>query len=233
MEHALQTEGQELRLATQDTPNPPTFLASKETELVEYIDWDPEDKRNPYMWPKWRKWLITITVCWICILCGLPAGSYGSGNTQIGDVVNIHGDEQSTYLYFATTSWNVGAAVFPLFVVPLSEIFGRISIYFGSYIVFLIFLVPSAVAQNFQTLVVTRFFGGGASSTAINIIGGTITDLFLTDADRSLPMSIFGLSSVAGIALGPWFGGLIAEPKGWRWIFWIQLIIDGGFLPIF
>ncbi|ODQ49831.1 MFS general substrate transporter [Saitoella complicata NRRL Y-17804] len=224
MEHALQTEGQELRLATQDTPNPPTFLASEETELVEYIDWDPGDKRNPYMWPKCRKWLITITVCWIGILCGLPAGSYGSGNTQIGDVVNIHGHEQSTYLYFATTSWNVGAAV---------EIIGRIPIYFGSYIVFLIFLVPSAVAQNFQTLVVTRFFGGGASSTAINIIGGTITDLFLTDADRSLPMSIFGLSSVAGIALGPWFGGLIAEPKGWRWIFWMQLIIDGGFLPIF
>lgn len=40
-----------------------------------------------------------------------------------------------------------------------------------------IWLIPSATAPNFATLIVTRFFGGGASSVSINIVGGTITGM--------------------------------------------------------
>jgi MFS family permease len=79
------------------------------------------------------------------------------------------------WLYWATASWNVGAAVFPLLFVPLTENTGRMPGYFGAYILFLIWLIPSATAPNFATLIVTRFFGGGASSVSINIVGGTIT----------------------------------------------------------
>lgn len=87
----------------------------------------------------------------------------------------------------------------------------------ASYIVFLIFLLPSALAQNFATLVITRFFGGGASSVSINIVGGTITDIWKTDKDRSVPMSIFGMTSVVGIALGPFIGSAIQRNMNWRW----------------
>ncbi|KAL1643906.1 hypothetical protein SLS58_004580 [Diplodia intermedia] len=103
----------------------------------------------------------------------------------------------------------------------------------GSYIMFLIWMVPSAVAKNFATLIVTRFFDGGFSSVSINIVGGTITDIWRGDRDRSLPMSIFGLTSVVGIALGPFIGSAIAANMYWRWIYYIQLIFDGGCLPLF
>lgn len=100
----------------------------------------------------------------------------------------------------------MGAALFPLIFVPLSELSGRMSGYFVSYIILCIFLIPSALAKNFQTVAVARFFGGGASSVSINIVGGTITDLFYSAEDRSPAMACFGFTSVVGIALGPFIG---------------------------
>ena len=106
------------------------------------------------------------------ILTGLPAGAYGAASDQMSRAWHI--DQSSfPYLSFALVSWNMGAAVFPLVFVPLTENTGRMPGYFASYIIFLIFLIPSATASNFATIVVTRFFGGGASSVAINIVGGT------------------------------------------------------------
>lgn len=68
---------------------------------------------------------------------------------------------------------------------------------------------------------------------AINIVGGTITDIWKGDKERSLPMSIFGMTSVVGIALGPFVGGAIQTGLEWHWIYWIQIIVDAGLLPFF
>ena len=144
-------------------------------------------------------------------------------------------------LYWATASWNVGAALFPLLFVPLTENTGRMPGYFIGYIVFELFLFGSAFADNFATIVVTRFFGGGASSVAINIVGGSISDIWKGDKARSLPMSLFGFTSVAGIALGPFVGSAIVQIRKpdvgldarWRWIYYIQIIYNAALIPIF
>ncbi|CZR57290.1 related to multidrug resistant protein [Phialocephala subalpina] len=109
---------------------------------------------------------------------------------------------------------------------------GRMPGCFGVYIIFFIFLVPCGVAQNFETMVVCRFFGGGASSVAINIVGGTISDVWKGAQQRSLPMALFGTTSVIGIALGP-FGGAITTHLSFHWIYWILSISIGAFLPVF
>ncbi|KAF2144144.1 uncharacterized protein K452DRAFT_246347 [Aplosporella prunicola CBS 121167] len=200
---------------------------------VEIVDWNgPNDPENPFNWSKKRKWLITITTCFISILTGLPAGAYGGGNDQMEKQFNIS-EDNFPWLFWATTSWNIGAAVFPLVFVPLTEQTGRMPGYFASYILFLIWLLPSAFAPNFATLIVTRLFGGGASSVSINIVGGTIADVWKGDRARSIPMSIFGMTSVIGIALGPFIGSAIAANMNWRWIYYIQLAFDGGCLPLF
>lgn len=105
--------------------------------------------------------------------------------------------------------------------------------YFVSYIIFIIFLFPSAWANGLATMIVTRFIGGGASSVSINIVGGSIADIWKGAKDRSLPMSIFGMTSVVGIALGPFIGGAIQRNLNWRWIYIIQIIFNAGCLPIF
>ncbi|KAK8865569.1 hypothetical protein IAR55_000713 [Kwoniella newhampshirensis] len=202
----------------------------------EIVNWHgAEDPDNPFNWSPKYKWLITITTCFISILTGLPAGAYSAGNTYMEQDFGISQDRQP-WLTWGTTSWNIGAAVFPLLFVPLTENSGRMSGYFISYIIFLIFLVPSGIATDFATMITTRFFGGGASSVAINIVGGTIADIWKGPAERSVPMSIFGMTSVVGIALGPFVGGAIQTNEttiDWHWIYWIQLIFDGAMLPVF
>ncbi|OGE47771.1 hypothetical protein PENARI_c037G05486 [Penicillium arizonense] len=198
--------------------------------------WDgPDDPENPFNWGMKYKWLLTITVCFISILTGLPAGTYGSGNDWMEKEFNVQ-NSPFPNLYWATTSWNMGAAFWPLIFVPLTESSGRMPGYFVAYIILVISLFPSAFAKNFATLVVTRFFGGGASSVSINIVGGSISDVWLGEHARSLPMSIFGFTSVVGIALGPFIGSAIVQiPKSepWRWIFYIQIIYNAALIPVF
>lgn len=223
----------------------------KESDDKEVIEFEENDEDNPFNWPKWRKWVITITVCFISILTGLPAGAYGAGNAGMQKQFHI---SQSPFpnLYWATTSWNMGSALFPLFFVPLTESTGRMIGYFASYIMFVAWLFGQAFAQNFATMVVVRFFGGGASSIVINCVGGTITDIWGTAGERSFPMSLYGMTSVVGIALGPFIGGAIQRNLDWRWyvfispllcsvkliavgdrIYYIQIAFNGGCLPIF
>ncbi|KAK6600063.1 major facilitator superfamily transporter [Botrytis cinerea] len=206
----------------------------RNTDGTLLYDWDGEnDPRNPFNWSRLLKWRLTIAVLIVSILFGLPAGAYGAGNDEMSALFNVS-NSGFPYLFFATTSWNVGAAVFPLLFVPLTETSGRMPGYFGAYIVFLIFLIPCGVAQNFETMVVCRFFGGGASSVAINIVGGTISDVWKGPQQRSLPLSLFGTTSVIGIALGPFVGGAITSTYlSFRWIYWVLLIITGGLLPVF
>lgn len=208
---------------------------------MEIHNWDgPDDKDNPFNWSPTYKWVLTVTVCFVSILTGLPAGSYGSGNDWMAPLWNVQNDPFPN-LYWATTSWNMGAAVFPLLFVPLTENTGRMPGYFIGYIVFELFLFGSAFADNFATIVVTRFFGGGASSVAINIVGGSISDIWKGDKARSLPMSLFGFTSVAGIALGPFVGSAIVQihkpsvglESPWRWIYYIQIIYNAALIPVF
>lgn len=208
---------------------------------VEVLNWDgQDDPENPFNWSLKYKWFLTVTVCFISILTGLPAGSYGAGNSYYSSLFNVQ-DEPFPNLYWATASWNVGAALFPLVFVPLTENTGRMPGYFAAYIIFELFLFGSAFANNFATLVVTRFFGGGASSVSINIVGGSISDVWKGDKARSLPMSLFGFTSVAGIALGPFVGSAIVQIRKpnvgldapWRWIYYIQIIYNAALIPLF
>ncbi|CAO2652734.1 Nn.00g021450.m01.CDS01 [Neocucurbitaria sp. VM-36] len=213
----------------------------KDGKEVQLHTWNgPDDPDNPFNWSFKYKWILTITVCFVSILTGLPAGSYGAGNEYMASRFAVQ-NEPFPNLYWATCSWNVGAALFPLVFVPLTENTGRMPGYFVAYIIFELFLFGSAFADNFATLVVTRFFGGGASSVSINIVGGSISDVWKGDRARSLPMSLFGFTSVAGIALGPFMGSAIMQIRypdiglqsPWRWIYYIQIIYNAAVIPIF
>ncbi|KAI4668099.1 uncharacterized protein J4E78_001920 [Alternaria triticimaculans] len=182
----------------------------KDGKEVELHTWNgPQDPDNPFNWSTKYKWFLTITVCFISILTGLPAGSYGAGNEYMATLFNVQ-NEPFPNLYWATCSWNMGAAIFPLLFVPLTENTGRMPGYFVAYIVFELFLFGSAFADNFATLVVTRFFGGGASSVSINIVGGSISDL----RSKSPWRWIYYIQIIYNAALIPVFYIILKETRG-------------------
>jgi len=62
--------------------------------------------------------LDTVTVCFISILAGIPAGAYGAGNSYMASRFSVQ-NQPFPNLYWATTSWNMGAALMPILFVPL------------------------------------------------------------------------------------------------------------------
>lgn len=83
-----------------------------------------------------------------------------------------------------------------------SQFYGRRPIYLVSLLFFLIWLIPCAVAQNIQTLIISRFFNGFAGSAFLSVAGGTVADLF-SRHDLSTPMMVYTASPFIGPELGP------------------------------
>lgn len=60
----------------------------------------------------------------------------------------------------------------------------------------------------------------------MTIVGGTLADMWRNE-ERGVPMAAFSAAPFLGPAIGPLVGGFIADHLGWRWLYWIQLILAG------
>jgi multidrug resistance protein len=122
----------------------------------------------------------------------------------------------------------LGIALGP-FWSPLAEFYGRRPIYLASFAFFLIWLIPSAVAQNIETMIVARFFQGLAGSAFLSVSGGTVGDMFARNQMQTA-MSVFTLAPLAGPSMGPLIGGFINTYTTWRWTHYVMLIWAGVLL---
>lgn len=125
----------------------------------------------------------------------------------------------------------LGFAVGPLFVAPLSEVYGRKWVYLISSALFLIFTVACAVSSSLPMLIVFRFLAGCVGSTPTTLGGATIGDMFPKEK-RGGAMALWGMGPQLGPAIGPVIGGFLAAAKGWRWVFWLLAIVTGALLIV-
>lgn len=185
---------------------------------IEVLSWDgPHDRTNPINWSNRRKWLVTGTALLGTLVCNLNGTSITVASDQINEQFGVS-DANFPNSYWAVTSWSLGGALFIIFVLPIFEDLGvRIS-YVVTYVFFLIMLVPQAVAQNYATLIVTRFFSGGCVALLANTISSIIPDLWETDAQRSVPVGLYIVNYVGGSSLGPVvFAPVMQFLNNWRW----------------
>jgi len=123
----------------------------------------------------------------------------------------------------------LGVGLGPVIAAPISEIFGRKVIYLFSLPLAMVFLAGAGAARNFQTIAVLRFLAGFAGSPVLAVGGGTIADVWdlKTEPLGGLMLVLFVTFILAGAELGPTAGGYIVENRGWRWAFWLPVIICG------
>lgn len=133
----------------------------------------------------------------------------------------------------------------------------------STLLVAVIFVIPCAVAENIETLIICRLIDGIAFSAPMTLVGGTLADLWRNE-ERGVPMAAFSAAPFIGpagkkpaksgfpflsffvciypesdlcvrfpltasclVQVGPLVGGFLSDAAGWRWLYWIQLIMAG------
>jgi multidrug resistance protein len=127
---------------------------------------------------------------------------------------------------FVVSIWVLGYFFGPLFLGPLSEMYGRLQVYIACNFLFTAFNVGTALSPNLAALIIFRFLAGTFGGGPITLGAGTFGDL-ITHENRGKVIAIWSLGPLMGPILGPIAGGYLGQSLGWRWICWVLTIAAG------
>jgi len=90
-------------------------------------------------------------------------------------------------------------------------------------ILFLVFSVACAFANNLEQMIVLRAIQGFAGGALIPM-AFTIIITLLPKAKQPIGLAMFALSATFAPAIGPTIGGYLTENWGWEYIFYVNLV---------
>lgn len=126
----------------------------------------------------------------------------------------------------------IGFAIGSLFAGALSETFGRNVVYIVALSLYMVFIMGSALAPNFASIIVMRFLSGLFGSTPLTVGGGTIADIY-TPLETALSFPLLAVIAFGGPLLGPVMGAYIGDgPLSFRWAEWVMLMFAGLVLVV-
>jgi multidrug resistance protein len=187
------------------------------------IDFLPDDPENGMSFSRGRKWTITMLQSLTTFAVTFASSAYASGIEGVAQHFHVSEEVATLGLSFFV----LGFAVGPLVWAPLSEMYGRKSVFIVSYTGYVLFSIGAACAHNIASLLVLRFLASASGASSMANGGGVIADAF-PKAERGLATGLFAMSPFLGPALGPIAGGFLAQYTDFRWILWLIAILGGA-----
>lgn len=176
-----------------------------------------ENMLEPQKWGLPAKAWTTFLMCTNCFIVYMGASIYSPSIPAVQE--QFHVSRLVAGLPFSL--YAAGFGIGPLIYTSICEMprVGRNLPYILSFIAFLCFSYPAAVAPDFRTLVCLRFFQSLLGSFSLAAGGSTLADLF---SHSNLPYVICLWASFfwAGPAVGPLVAYLSIPETGWRWSLW-------------
>ncbi|PWN49960.1 MFS general substrate transporter [Violaceomyces palustris] len=197
----------------------------REKQDPNLVTWDsPDSIENPRNWTTRRSWAVVVIVSSYTFLSPLSSSMIAPALPIISEQFEV---KETVRQNLMLSSFVLAYAFGPLFLAPLSEMFGRRYVLQASNLFYLVFNVACGASNSSTQLTVFRFLAGLGGSAPLAIGGGTIADLFPPDA-RGKAMGLYSLAPLIGPCAGPIFGGWIVQTIAqWRWIFWASSIFGG------
>jgi multidrug resistance protein len=187
------------------------------------VTWNgPDDPENPKNWTLGRKWAACVVVSAFTFISPVSSSMVAPALPAIGKDLGI---DTEFLLSMVLSIFVLAYAVGPLFLGPLSEIYGRTIILQLTNLVYLLFNLVCGFSKNKVQLLVFRFLSGFGGSAPLAIGGAVLGDCFRPE-QRGLAIGIYSLMPLLGPAIGPIAGGYISQRTTWRWIFWSTTIFD-------
>ncbi|KIX01061.1 uncharacterized protein Z518_10127 [Rhinocladiella mackenziei CBS 650.93] len=199
--------------------------SARSTKDPNLVTWEnAEDPENPKNWAYRKKWAATLIVSSFTFISPVSSSMVAPALDKMGQDLGVKSDiEKSLTLSIFVLAYAIG----PLFLGPLSEIYGRVIVLQLSNLFFLAFNIGCGFAQSKGQLVAFRFLSGLGGSAPLALGGGVLSDCWRAE-ERGKSISIYSLGPLLGPAVGPVAGGFIALRTTWRWCFWSTSILDAG-----
>ncbi|KAH6659476.1 major facilitator superfamily domain-containing protein [Truncatella angustata] len=188
-----------------------------------------DDPLDPHNWSFATRIRCTFTVAGIGCVVGIASAIDSSAISETAAEFGV--SEVAASL--GTGLFLIGFGAGALFAGPISETVGRNPVYIATLVLYMIFIMASALAPNFGAWLAFRFIAGIFGSTPLTCAGGSVSDLW-RPLERVWAFPIFANAAFTGPLLGPVMGGWIAQSSvlSWRWTEWITLIISGFVLGL-
>jgi multidrug resistance protein len=201
------------------SPPHPILIIANPSQVKFRGEDDPEDPKN---WPSNKKWAITAVTAAFTFVSPLASSMIAPALPQLAEDFGVRNMIETQMLL---SIFVLAYAIGPMFLGPLSELYGRSIILQVSNGVFLAFNLACGFAQTSQQMLAFRFLSGIGGSAPLAIGGGVLGDLFRPE-ERGKAMGLYSLGPLLGPAVGPIVGSWVAQYSTWRWIFWASSAAD-------
>ncbi|KAJ8597731.1 multidrug resistance protein 4 [Rhizopogon salebrosus TDB-379] len=202
---------------------PDDMVEDKIEDKDAHDDWE-HDPINPRNWSPAKKWIATTLVSMYTFVTPLASSIMAPG---LPDVAIKYGITNPTVIALTLSIFLLSFAIGPLFMAPLSEMYGRAWVLHLANLFFLAFNLGCALSPNTTSFIVFRFLSGLAGSAPIACGGGVIADLFV-ERERASAMALYSLGPLLGPCFGPIMGGFIAESVGIQYDFYVIVGLCGA-----
>ncbi|KAJ3136983.1 hypothetical protein HK100_001158 [Physocladia obscura] len=211
----------ERNLAVEDDVDAAAALSARLESGAKITAGNP-NSTNPHEWPRSKKWLVVAIASLYTFISpisssmvapALPAMAIDLGMTKIIDL------EMTLSIFVLAYAFG------PLFLAPLSEVYGRYIVLQASLWFFTIFNLVCGFAQNRSQILLFRFLAGLGGSAPLTISGSVIADLFKV-SEMGAAMAYYALGVILAPALGPIIGGALTQNATWHWVFYTVSIIS-------
>ncbi|KAJ9237524.1 major facilitator superfamily domain-containing protein [Paecilomyces variotii] len=187
------------------------------------VTWEgPDDPENPKNWPMKRKWAATFVVSCFTFISPVSSSMVAPALTTIAAEFHVKNEVESQLML---SVFILAYAVGPLFLGPMSEMFGRVKVLQLANLFYLAFNIGCGVCTSKNQLIAFRFLSGLGGSVPLAVGGGVLSDCFKPE-ERGKSVAIYSLAPLLGPAVGPIAGGFITENTTWRWVFYATSIAD-------
>jgi DHA1 family multidrug resistance protein-like MFS transporter len=191
-------------------PYPPP-LPEREEYVVEFAG--PDDPLHPQNWSIKKKIAVSAMLAYTTFNATFTSSIYSTANSVVSSKFHVSTEVGTLGL----SLYVLGFACGPTFFSPLSELQGRrLPVLIGMF-GFTVFQFAVATAENLQTVIICRFFGGFFGSCPIAVVAAVFSDIY-DNRHRGLAITVFTMTVFTGPLFAPFIGGFIVESYlGWRW----------------
>ncbi|CBF87203.1 hypothetical protein AN2613.2 [Aspergillus nidulans FGSC A4] len=188
----------------------------------EMVKWDGEsDPELPVNWQPSKKWQNVVMVSALTFVTPFASSMFAPA---INQVMAEMGTSNRDIGSFAVSIYLLGYAFGPLVLGPCSELYGRLIVYHTGALLFILCNVACALSVSMPMLIIFRFLTGLIGAAPLTIGPGTVADCFRQE-ERGRAMAVWTMPVLLGPCLGPAVGAYVSRSLGWRWNFWLLIIV--------